>query len=89
MPRPPSCISMIITILPNKLQCVAVVTTTSPVTHTEVVDVKRLSINGVNVLSAADIGSDSIIAPVKIASIKPKAITCVVDNRLLILSKNL
>ena len=32
-PRPPICINVIITICPNKLQCVAVSTKTSPVTH--------------------------------------------------------
>lgn len=50
IPSPPSWISMRMTILPKRLQWIAVFTTTSPVTQTEVVDVNRASINGVNYL---------------------------------------
>ena len=43
-PRPPIWISVIITICPNVDQCVYVSTTTSPVTHDALADVKRAGI---------------------------------------------
>ena len=82
IPSPPSWISMRMTILPKRLQWVAVFTTTSPVTQTEVVDVNRASINGVKFPSAEENGRQSIKAPIKIVPRKPSAIIWVVESSL-------
>ena len=82
IPSPPSWISMRMTILPKRLQWIAVFTTTSPVTQTEVVDVNRASINGVKFPSAEENGRQSIKAPIKIVPRKPSAIIWVVESSL-------
>ena len=76
-------------IFPSRLQCVAVVTTTNPVTHTLVVAVNNASINGVICPSAAENGIVSNTAPTKMAAAKLNTTSCVVVKRFLFLSISL
>ena len=70
--------------LPKRLQCVAVLTTTRPVTQTHVVEVKRQSTYGVWCPTAAANGKERSNAPINIVAIKPRAITWVVESSFLI-----
>ena len=76
-PRPPSWISISITNCPKKDQCVAVSTTTSPVTHIEEVAVKRHDKKSVWTWALLDIGSESKNAPKSIVIKKLKSIVWV------------
>jgi len=79
-PIPPICISRRITSFPIKLQWVAVVTVTSPVTHTQVVAVNMASENEVVCPAAAQMGSHKISPPTKITPAKLRVIICAVFN---------
>ena len=70
MPRPPIWIRQRMTACPKMLHEVTVGTTTRPVTHVAVVEVKSASIKGVKLPVADDIGSMSKSAPIKIAAMK-------------------
>ena len=80
IPSPPNCMRIRIINCPNRLQCSKVLTTTSPVTHTEVVEVKSASMYGVYVPSADETGSISITEPMITAEKNPRAIIWVVDK---------
>ena len=72
-PKPPTWISSRIATWPNGLQCVAVSTTTRPVTHTAEVAVNAASTSGVQVPSADEIGSISTTVPIAIRTANPVA----------------
>ena len=63
-----------------KLQCVAVVTVTKPVTQTEVVEVNSASIKLVHCPVAEEIGNVKRNAPVKITKKNPIATSLVVPK---------
>ena len=77
-PSPPICISVSMTIWPNRLQCVAVSTVTSPVTQVALTAVKAASSGGVKVRETDEMGSIKSSAPSSIIMRKPIAITPVV-----------
>ena len=70
IPRPPSWISIRITIFPTMLHAANVSTTTRPVTQTEVVAVKRAVTRSFPWPSAEDIGSISNKVPKRITKRK-------------------
>ena len=74
-PNPPSWMSARITTLPNRLQCTAVSTTTSPVTQTEVVAVNSAVSGPVCCPLAVEIGSHSSSVPTRIAERKLSGIS--------------
>ena len=78
IPRPPICIRINSTIFPNKVNCTAGVTVTSPVTHTDVTAVKSASINEIG--RVLEMGSHKRIPPNKIIPRNPVASNCVVVN---------
>lgn len=71
-PSPPIWKSAKMTPWPNAEKYTAVSWTTSPVTHTADVEVKRASMNGVTEPSRDDTGSISSAAPVSMTSAKPR-----------------
>ena len=79
IPRPPICIIIKIMICPNTLHVLNVGRVTSPVTHTDVVAVKRASIYGTGFPLAELIGSESNILPVSTAIRKLNMMICVVE----------
>ena len=72
IPRPPVCMRASMTACPNLDQQVAVSLTTSPVTHTADVDVKRAVSNEALIPSLDETGSMRRKAPIRIAPRKPR-----------------
>ena len=82
MPSPPIWIRARMMMCPNSDQCVAVVSTTSPVTQTEVVEVNSAVKKSVSSPGAVAAGIISSSAPTRIVARKPSRINCVVENHL-------
>ena len=78
IPMPPSCININIINCPKKDQCVAVSTTTRPVTHIADVDVKRQVKKSVEFPDLLANGIISNMAPSKMVKVNPPMIACVV-----------
>ena len=67
-PIPPICIKIMMIICPICVKLVATSTGVSPVTHTEVVEINKASINGIRCVVA--FGNDSNPAPTNITNTK-------------------
>jgi hypothetical protein len=74
-PNPPIWIRTMITTLPNPLQYTGVSTVTSPVTHTEEVDVNSASRKGAPSGPLREMGSISSAVPTATATANPSTIT--------------
>lgn len=81
-PRPPICMSMMMTTFPKALQCSMLFTTTSPVTHTALVAVNNASTKPILRLTpeasvCEAIGKSNSIAPTNINKRNPSTRICV------------